>query len=274
MATQNILVTGGTGKTGKRIVRQLQNHDVAVRIGSRSANPAFDWENDATWEQALDGIDAVYIAYQPDLAVPNAIHVIQKFVDTALKHGVQRFVLLSGRGEPEAQACEKVVEKSGADWTVIRASFFAQNFSEGFMLEAIQQGEVVLPIITVSEPFIDIEDIADIAVVSLTENGHSGKIYEVTGSRLLTFEDAIEAISQAIERPINYTAIPMEHYKHGAREAGLTEDYLWLMEYLFTTVLDGRNAYIAAGVQEALGRPPRDFSDYVQNVAQTGIWNQ
>lgn len=274
MTRQNILVTGGTGKTGKRIVQQLQKHDVSVRVGSRSADPAFDWDNDATWAQALDSIDAVYIAYQPDLAVPNAIYVIQKFVDTALEHGVQRFVLLSGRGEPEAQACEKVVENSDVDWTVIRASFFAQNFSEGFMLEAIQQGEVVLPILTVSEPFIDIEDIADIAVASLTQAGHNGKVYEVTGSRLLTFEDAVKEISQAIERPINYTAISIEHYKHCSREAGLTEDYIWLLDYLFTTVLDGRNEYIAEGVQEALGRPPRDFSDYVQDVAKTGIWNQ
>ncbi|MEO1290081.1 MAG: NAD(P)H-binding protein [Chloroflexota bacterium] len=272
MTVQTILVTGGTGKTGRRIVQCLQDRDVAVRVGSRSATPAFDWQLDAAWRPALDGVDAVYIAYQPDLAVPGATQIIQKFVDTAVQCGVKRLVLLSGRGEPEAQVCEKIVANAGAEWTVIRASFFNQNFSEGFLLEAIQRGEVILPTVTVREPFIDVDDIADIATVALTETGHHGEIYEVTGSRLLTFEDAINEIAQAIDKPIQYVSVPMAAYKDGMRQAGLDDNYLWLMDYLFTTVLDGRNAQLADGVQRALGRDPRDFSDYVRQVAQTDIW--
>ena len=273
MKAQKILVTGGTGKTGRRIVQQLQERNLAVRVGSRSANLAFDWETEATWKPALEGINSVYIAYQPDLAVPGALKTIQNFVDTAVESGVQRLVLLSGRGESEAQLCEQVVAKAGVEWTVLRASFFAQNFSEGFVLDSIQQGEVILPTVTVSEPFIDVDDIADVATVALTENGHNGKIYEVTGSRLLTFEEAVGEIAQATGRQINYVSIPIEAYKAGAKEIGLPDDYLWLMEYLFTTVMDGRNEHLNDGVLQALGREPRDFSDYVQRVAQTGIWN-
>lgn len=273
MTAQKILVTSGTGKTGSRIVERLQRLNIPVSIGSRAGDPAFNWDDESTWTQALEGITRVYIAYQPDLAVPQAVQTIQKFVDMAIASGVQRFVLLSGRGEPEAQQCENVVINSGAEWTVVRASFFAQNFSEGFVLEAIQQGQVILPEATVGEPFIDVEDIADVATLALTEERHNGEIYEVTGPRLLTFEDAVSEISHQIGRQIEYIAVPIEAYTQGAKEAGVPDDYLWLLEYLFTTVFDGRNAHISDGVQKALGRPPRDFTDYVQQASQTGIWN-
>lgn len=272
MTEQKILVTGGTGKTGRRVVKQLQERHIPVRIGSRRGQPAFDWEAEETWKPALEGIHAVYIAYQPDLAIPGAVKVIQKFVDTAVGMGVQRLVLLSGRGEEEAQACERIVAQSGIQWTVIRASFFAQNFSEGFILEAIQQGQVVLPVVSVPEPFIDIDDIADIATVALTEDGHHGEIYEVTGSRLLTFEEAIAEIAETSGRHIDFIPVPIDAYVEGAKAAGLSEDYLWLLNYLFTTLFDGRNAIVSDGVQRALGREPRAFSDYVQQTAKTGIW--
>ncbi|MBA3868334.1 MAG: NmrA family NAD(P)-binding protein [Anaerolineae bacterium] len=274
MTTQNlILITGGTGKTGRRIVQRLQQQNIPVRIGSRSANPPFDWENEATWTPALKDVLTAYIAYQPDIAIPGAVDTIQKFVDKAVASGVQRLVLLSGRGEPEAQLCETIVAKSGVAWTVVSASFFAQNFSEGFVLESIQSGEVVLPTTTMAEPFIDVDDIADVATAALIEDGHSGKIYEVTGPRLLTFKEAVEEISRAVGRQIQYVSVPVEAYTQGAKDVGVPDAIVWLMEYLFTTVMDGRNAYLGDGVQQALGRKARDFSEYVQQVAQTGIWN-
>lgn len=269
----NVLVTGGTGKTGRRIVQRLEERNVGMRIGSRAATPAFDWEKEATWKPALEGINSVYIAYQPDLAVPGAGETIQKFVDTAVKSKVERIVLLSGRGEPEAQLCEKVVEQSGAAWTVVRASFFSQNFSEGFLVDSIRNGEIVLPIVNVAEPFIDVDDIADVATAALTEDGHNGQVYDVTGPRLMTFDDAIGEIAQAVGRSIPLISVPMAAYTQGTKEAGVPEDYIWLIEYLFTTVFDGRNASVSDGVQRALGREPRDFSEYVRQVAESGVWN-
>lgn len=274
MTMQEVLVTGGTGKTGRRIVQRLREAKIPLRVGSRSAQPAFDWDVETTWIPALAGVDAAYIAYQPDLAIPRAPATIQKFVDTAVASGVKKLVLLSGRGEPEARQCEIIVENSGLEWTVVRASFFAQNFSEGFVLGAIQQGEVILPAVTVPEPFIDVEDIADVATAALITPDHNGKIYDVTGPRLLTFAEAIAEISQEVRRDIHYIPVPIDAYKQGAEQAGLSKDYLWLMEYLFTTIFDGRNAHISDGIQQALGRPPRDFATYVEQVAQTGIWNR
>lgn len=274
MTTQNqILITGGTGKTGKRIVEQLQAQNIPVRIGSRRAEIPFDWENEASWSPVLENIHAVYIAYQPDLAIPGAVETIQRFVKLAVDSGVKRLVLLSGRGEEEAQSCETIVQASGVDWTILRCAFFNQNFDEGMLYEALLPDEFMLPVGDVGEPFVDVDDIADVAVAALTEDGHSGKLYELTGPRLMSFAEAVQEIAKASKREIRYIEVPIEAYVEGMRHAGIADGYIWMVEYLFTTVLDGRNQHLCDGVQEALGRPARDFSDYARNVASSGVWN-
>jgi uncharacterized protein YbjT (DUF2867 family) len=266
------LVLGGTGKTGRRIVDRLTARRVPVRVGSRSGTVRFDWSDRATWSAVLADVDAVYLSYAPDLAVPGAIDDIQAFTDLAVSAGVQRLVLLSGRGEDEAQSCEKVVQESGVDWTIIRASWFNQNFSENYLLEPVLAGEVILPAAEVAEPFVDADDIADVAVAALTEAGHTGQVYEVTGPRLLTFADAVAEIAAATGRPIRFTPTNAADYATALTDHGVPADVVTLLTYLFTTVLDGRNAHLADGVQRALGRPPRDFTDYCRDVAATGGW--
>jgi uncharacterized protein YbjT (DUF2867 family) len=237
-----------------------------------SGNPKFDWNDEATWENALNNIKSVYISYYPDLAIPGASQSIEQFTKLAVKKGVQKLVLLSGRGEEEAQQCEKVVMSAGVDWTIVRASWFCQNFSEGNFLEPILAGHVALPAGNTGEPFIDVDDIADVAVAALTEEGHSKKLYEVTGPRLLTFKEAIGEIAKATGRTIQYEQVPVEDYAGVLAEYGLPKDVIWLVTYLFTEVLDGRNESVADGVQQALGRKATDFSEYVKKVAATGVW--
>ena len=267
-----ILVLGGTGKTGRRIANILKAKGIPMRIGSRSAVPAFDWNNEANWDDCLAGVKAAYINYAPDLAIPGAADSIQAFVDRARRHDVKRLVLLSGRGEAEAQACERIVQDSGIDWTVVRASWFNQNFSEGAFVEMVQAGQITLPAADTPEPFVDVEDIADVVVAALTEQGHSGEVYEVTGPRLLTFADAAAEISRASSRNVTYNQVPHDSFVAGAVESGAPKDVIWLLDYLFSTVLDGRNAYLTDGVQRALGRPPGDFSDYARKIAATDVW--
>ncbi len=267
-----ILVLGGTGKTGRRIVAQLENRGIPTRIGSRSAVPSFDWNNEANWDECLAGVEAIYINYSPDLAVPGATDSIRSLVAKAKKHGVKRLVILSGRGEAEAQACERIVLDSGIDATVVRASWFNQNFSEGAFIEMVQAGQLTLPAGDVVEPFVDVDDIADVAVAALTEPGHADEVYEVTGPRLMTFADVAAELSRASGREISYVEIPHDAFVAGVADSGAPEEVVWLMDYLFSTVLDGRNAYLTDGVQRALGRPPRDFADYAREVAATGAW--
>lgn len=267
-----ILVVGGTGKTGRRVAERLAALGLPVRIGSRSANPAFDWEDPSGWAAALDGAGAVYITYYPDLAAPGAPEAIRALVGQALKQGVRRLVLLSGRGEEEAQQAERVLQDSGADWTIVRASWFNQNFSEGAVLEGVLAGEIALPAGDVGEPFVDTDDIADVVVAALTQDGHVGQLYEVTGPRLLTFAEATAEIARAIGRPVRYTRLSAEAFTATLAQQGLPAGFTGLLLYLFTTVLDGRNAYLTDGVQRALGRPPKDFADYARDAAASGAW--
>jgi len=269
---KQILVLGGTGKTGSRVVSKLQQLGWPVRVGSRNAAIPFDWNDQSTWGPVLQGIDSVYIAYQPDLAVPGATDTIRNLAKLSIANGVSHLVLLSGRGEEEAQACEKIVMNAGVNWTILRASWFNQNFSEGYLLDPILYGQVDLAVGDVPEPFIDADDIADVAVAALTTDGHAGQLYELTGPRLLTFHDAIQEIATALGTPVQYNQISMDDYKAMIREYQIPDDYIWLISYLFTEVLDGRNASLADGVERALGRKPTDFSEYVRKAVATGVW--
>jgi uncharacterized protein YbjT (DUF2867 family) len=267
------LVLGGTGKTGRRVAQRLVARGIPVRVGSRSGEPPFDWEDRTTWAPALRGVESVYVSFYPDLAVPGAVEAVRLFANLAVESGVRRLVLLSGRGEEEAQRAERAVQEAGAEWTILRSSFFSQNFSENYLLEPILSGEVVLPAGDVPEPFVDADDIADVAVAALTEDGHAGELYELTGPRLLTFEEAIGEIAKASGRKIRYVPVSVEQYASVLTEQDVPAEFVGLLTYLFSEVLDGRNAHLTDGVQRALGREPRAFADYARDVAATGLWD-
>ena len=266
------LVVGGMGKTGRRVVGRLQRLGLPFRVGSRSAQPAFDWEDNRTWAPSLEGITQAYVTYYPDLCVPGAVETVQAFFAQAVEAGVKRVVFLSGRGEIEAEQAEQALKACAVDWTILRCSFFNQNFSENFFLDPILVGEVALPVGPVGEPFVDAEDIADVAVAALTEPGHSKKLYELTGPRALTFADAIAEIARETGRDIRYTSVTPQEYRAALVQANVPAEVIELILYLFGTVLDGRNSVVADGVQRALGRAPRDFGEYVKRTTPTGIW--
>jgi uncharacterized protein YbjT (DUF2867 family) len=244
-----------------------------VRVGSRSADHRFDWEDPATWGPALEGVGAVYVSYYPDLAVPGAVDVVRSFAELAVGSGVRRLVLVSGRGEEGAQRAERAVQETGGEVTVVRATWFMQNFSEDYMLDHVLSGVVALPAGDTPEPFVDAEDIADVAVAALTDDGHIGELYELTGPRLLTFSDAVGEIAKATGRDIPYQPVSIDEHAAAARDQGVPGEVIGLLTYLFSEVLDGRNAHVTDGVARALGRPPRDFADYVRDTAATGVWN-
>lgn len=273
--TSNILVIGGTGKTGRRVVDRLNNLGHNVRVGSRSAKPAFDWDNSQTWSESMQGMDKVYITFQPDLAVPGALEAIEELTNQAKRCGVKKLVLLSGKGEREAELCEQVVIHSGLDHTIVRASWFNQNFSESFFFEPIIEGFVALPQADVKVPYVDTEDIADVVVAALLNKAHNGKIYQLTGPRSLTFRDAIQEIAEATNRNINFTPITLPAYTKAMKEQGVPTDFVWLVEYLFSEVLGNpNNSEITNDIENVLGRKPKDFAQYVQETADLGIWRK
>ena len=271
--TKTTLVLGGTGKTGRRVVERLAARGVLTRVGSRSGEPPFDWDDRTTWASALRDVESVYVSYYPDLAVPGAVAAVRSFAELAVEAGVRRLVLLSGRGEEEAQRAERAVQDAAAEWTVVRCAWFNQNFSENYLLEPMLGGEVALPAGDVPEPFVDAEDIADVAVAALTEAGHAGELYELTGSRLLTVKEAIGEIAWAAGREIRFVPVSVEEYASVLAEQDVPAEFVTLLTYLFGEVLDGRNAYLTDGVRRVLGREPRDFADYAREAAAAGVWD-
>lgn len=270
----NYLIIGGTGKTGRKVVKSLQLLNQNVKIGSRSATPVFDWNHPDTYEKALEGIDKVYITYQPDLAVPGALMAVDKLIKIAKNKGVKKVVLLSGKGEKEAQLCEQLVMHSGLDYTIVRASWFNQNFSESFLLEPIKQGVVALPQAKIKVPFVDTDDIADVVVEALLHNTHNGKMYQLTGARTLTFKDVISEISTVTNKKIEFIPITIGEYVEDLKEHGIPDDFVWLIEYLFTEVLGNPEvSQISNDIEKVLRRKPKDFSEYVKETAATGIWH-
>lgn len=271
----NILVIGGTGKTGRRVVEQLQNKGIEPRIGSRNSSPSFDWDNKDTWVDALNGIEKMYVTYYPDLAVPGAKEAIESLTHLAIELGVKKMVLLSGKGETEAEACEKIVMDSGINCTIVRASWFNQNWSESFFLDPILSGEVALPMSDVLIPFVDANDIAEVAATVLLDDSYNGEIIEVTGPELITFKDIVNIISKTSNRSLNFYDITLEQYIEGMKQMQIPKDVVWLIEYLFSHVLSNpNNQLVVNDIERVLGRKAKTFLEYAQETAETGIWSK
>ena len=270
-----ILVIGGTGKTGRRVAERLtqQGHD--VRMGSRKNTPSFDWDDPSTYAEALKGMDRAYIVYYPDLAVPGAKEAITTLTETALKEGLEKVVLLSGKGEAEAEACEQIVTNSGLNYTIVRASWFNQNFSEGAFLDFVLAGHVALPVPEAEIPFVDADDIADVVTKVLLDDSFNGQTVTVTGPRKMTFKEAVEEMANGVGKEIQYQPISIGEFKRGMKAGGLPDSYVWLFGYLFEEVLGNPdNQGVSDDVERVLGRKAADFKQYVDKTVATGIWNQ
>ncbi|MEM9052041.1 MAG: NmrA family NAD(P)-binding protein [Bacteroidota bacterium] len=268
----NIVVIGGTGKTGRRVVQNLKNLNQNVIVPSRTE---FDWEDRSTYASTLAGMDRAYIVYYPDLAVPGAKEAIEALTEVALKEGLEKVVLLSGKGEKEAERCEEIVANSGLNYTLVRASWFSQNFSESFLRDPILAGHVALPMPEAQIPFVDAQDIADVVTKVLLDDIFNGQTIEVTGPRLLRFKDVVAEIASATNREISFEVVTLEQYKEGMKAAGLPSAYVWLFGYLFKEVLGNpKNQNISHDIERVLGRKATDFTEFAKEVASQGVWNE
>ncbi|WP_184706711.1 NmrA family NAD(P)-binding protein [Rhizobium lusitanum] len=273
MQNSTVAIIGGRGKTGGRVAERLEKRGIKVRAASRSTTPSFDWQDRSTWHQALEGASAAYVTFQPDLAVAWAADAIAAFAKTAIEAGVKHIVLLSGRGEDGAIRSEERLKAAGIDYTVLRASWFNQNFSEGAFVDGLLQGKLALPADNVAEPFVDADDLADAAVECLVDPRHRNQMYEMTGPRALTFRQAVAETALASGRYIGYETVPIDAFIAEMTAYGLPQEVTDLLRELFTQVLDGRNSPVMDGVSQILGRPAKDFSTYAHETAATGIWS-
>ncbi|MER6620494.1 NmrA family transcriptional regulator [Streptomyces sp. NPDC000931] len=266
-----IVVTGATGRTGSRVARAAGAAGLTVRAASRATG--FDWADRSTWAETLRGADAAYLVHPADVGAPGTAEAVGELAGTAVGLGVRRLVLLSARGEDQALPTEEALRASGADWTVVRAAWFAQNFSEGPLAAEVRGGELVFPAGEVAEPFVDVRDVAEVVVAAVTGGErYAGRTLAVTGPRLLTWGEAVAEIAAATGRPLAYRAVPARDYGEALVGFGVPPEEAGFLTGLFGTLLDGRNARVEDGVREVLGREPRDFASFVADEAGAGTW--
>ncbi|MFH9733996.1 NmrA family NAD(P)-binding protein [Streptomyces sp. NPDC017260] len=270
---RTVVVTGASGRTGRRVAEAARAAGLTVRAASRATG--FDWRSPATWADVLRGADAAFLVCPTDVGAPDAAGTVGALARKAAGLGVRRMVLLSARGEEQARPTEEALAGAGVDWTVVRAAWFAQNFSEGPLVEELRQrGELVFPAgDRAREPFVDLRDVADVVVAALTSGDrYAGRVLEVSGPRLLTFEEAVAEIAGETGRPLTYRAVSPHQYGENLAGFGAPKEEAAFLVELFGTLLDGRNARLSDGVQQVLGRAPRDFGDFVRDGAAAGTW--
>lgn len=270
---QNVLVIAASGKTGRRVVPLLEKRGVTVRRGSRSGSPAFDWADRETWASALRGMDAAYVVYQPDLAMPSAAEDIRTFTQIAREQGVRKLVLLSGRGVREAEAAEQIVADSGLDWTFVRAAWFSQNFSEGDFAFMVRDGLISLPMGDAVEPIIDADDIAEVVAIALTDPDLNGEALDLSGPEALSHDQIAAELSKAAGREIRYEPISVDQFRAAMTEIGVPSEYTDLLAYLFDITVSGVNANPTGDVERVLGRAPREFSAFAAEAAAAGAFD-
>ena len=207
--------------------------------------------------------------------MPGARDAITALTEAALKEGLEKVVLLSGKGESEAEACEQIVADSGLNFTLVRASWFNQNFSEGAFLDFILAGHVALPMPEAAIPFVDADDIADVVTKVLVDDTFNGETITVTGPRKMTFKEVVDAMAKGIGRNIHYQPISIDAFKEGMKAAGLPDSYVWLFGYLFKEVLgNADNQVVSNDIERVLGRKAMGFNEFVEKTVKTGVWNQ
>ncbi|MEW2354583.1 NAD(P)H-binding protein [Spirillospora sp. NPDC029432] len=278
MTEHPILVTGATGKSGRRVVGQLRAKGLPVRTAARNGECTFDWTDRGTWDAALEGVRAVYIVQL------DGTKLVRPFVERAVGHGVGRIVLASGRGiDVPGYAkdggvleglvdSEAAVRESGVEWTISRPGWFAQNFSEGFFADAVRAGELRLPAGDGAAAFVDAEDIAAVVVAALTEDGHAGRIYELSGPRAVTLTEAVAAISGAAGREVLYVPLSVREYVAELVRQGWPPADAEAFADIIEPLREGKDAYVSDGVRRALGRPPRTFAEFAESTAAAGGW--
>ncbi len=280
--TDTHLVLGGTGKTGTRLVRHLTAAGATARPAARTPGPAapgvepvrFDWDDPSTHDAALAGARGAYLV-PPALRLDYADQ-LAALTRRAVGAGVERLVLLSARGpadpsvpDPLTGVIDAVRSAAGdVGVTVLRPSWFAQNFTESFFVPGIRaEGALVAPTGDGAHPFIDADDIAAVAAAALTQDGHAGRTYDLSGPVALTFAQAAAVLTPYAGREVRHVDVPVDDWRAGAVAGGLPEEYGHLLAALLTAIREGRDAHVSDGVQQALGRPATPLEDWAAREA-------
>lgn len=275
-----ILITTPNGKVGSEIVQQLLAAGYDVRVGAHTVEKAqrafptaevihFDYADPSSIETALAGVSTLYLGAPGDMPA----EPVNRVVDLAKAAGVTRIVKLSASGVEQGDSSlrqnELYIEQSGLEHTFLRPTFFMQNYSTGNRESIAQQGAFYEPADQGKTGFIDTRDIAAVAVAALTQNGHAGKAYTLTGPESLDRTQVAAAISEATGKPVQYVALTDAQFREAVSSV-MSPAYVELMSGLYSFVRQGWTSQVTGDVQQVLGRAPISFQQFAHDHAD--VW--
>lgn len=277
-----ILITGGTGNVGSEVVNKLNDHAADIRLalrnptnvgGSNHEKVAFDFKNPDTFESSFRDVDKLFLMRPP------AISKVEKYIfpaiDKAEKSGVQHVVFLSLQGAEGNKIVphhkiEQYLKKSSMLWTFLRPSFFMQNLNTTHQKEIREDNALFVPAGSGKTSFIDVRDIASVAALALTEDGHLNKAYELTGTKALSYNEVADAFSEVLNRAIQYENPSILRFVFRMMKRGEKLSFALVMVALYTTVRFGMAEHVTDTVEQLLGRPPIKLEEYVADYK--GCW--
>ncbi|KAF3890620.1 MULTISPECIES: SDR family oxidoreductase [Nostocales] len=287
-----ILVTGATGNVGQEVIRLLLNQNCQVRAAIRNSDTAteilsvrstagfsghsidgvpFDFTNPATFATAFQGVDKLFLVRPPNLA--NVRKQIAPALDAVKLAGIKQVVFLSILGAdrnpivPHSKI-ERYINLLGIPATFLRASFFMQNLNTTHQEDIKTRGELFLPAGHGKTSFIDVRDIAAVAVRTLMEEGHSQKAYTLTGGEALTYYEVADIFTDVLGKPIHYTNPSIWNFIQRMRDRGLPMDFIMVMVGIYTTARLGLAGHLTPDVEQLLARPPITMQQYVEDYRQ------
>jgi uncharacterized protein YbjT (DUF2867 family) len=272
MMAQRVLVTGGKGKTGRRIVSRLRTAGIDVVIGTRTPadlqDRRFEWA-DLSSASAFDGCDAVYLVAPTDRT--DHLTVMQPLLEEAMGHGVGRFVLLSSSlleaGGPMMGEVHAWLAKSAPEWAVLRPSWFMQNFSEGpHALTIREEGMIYSATGAGRVGFIDAEDIAAAAAACLIAGTLPNSDVVLTGPEAMSYDDAAEMLTAALGRPVRHLSLDPATLALRFMAQGLPPEYATTLAEMDAHIAAGAEDCTTPGVEQLTGQRPTSFRAFANRV--------
>jgi len=276
--TNTILVTGGTGKTGSRVVEQLKRKGVSPRVGTRSPkgeNEArFDWKDPSTFAGAFEGVGAVYLVAPTDTV--DSLGAMRPGLEAALASGVTRFVLLSASSLEEAGpmmgAVHAWLRANAPEWAVLRPTWFMQNFSEQQHRDTIR-GESAIYTATDDGRigFIDANDIAASATAILTAPSVDNTDYILTGPEATSYDVVAETLSNQLGRQVTHHRMTVDELAERHQKLGLPEEYAKTLAAMDGAIAGGSENRVTDYVLQLTGRAPTSLTEFVR--LNLGAWS-
>ena len=269
--TDRILVTGGTGKTGRRVAKLLRQRGLAARVATRSPDTTdqvrFDWADAGTFADAIDGVRAIYMVAPTGAADP--LDAMRPFIDQAIEAGVGRLVLLSSsmleEGGPLMGGVHAYLKAEAPGWTVLRPSWFMQNFSEAQHIETIRAERRIYSATEDGRvPFIDAGDIAAVAVEALVDDGFSNGDLVLTGPETLSYDEVATMISASSGRPVTHHRLSLEALTMRFEGIGIPAGVAQALSGMDAAIANGAEDRITETVETVTGRKPKTFAEFVR----------